>query len=535
MTKAIKEPCPQCRREGKDSSGDNLARYPDGSAHCFSCGYREPAGGVKARVSKLDVSQVKTYEIGHDPARKIPNAVIEMYHIRRQTSGPDVTKVWYPYYDESSNMLGAKGRDVSTKKFMVAGELGGVFGKHACTEKCDKLLVTEGEEDALALKAALLEAGRRYHVVSLPNGASLDATTREDLDFFKRYDHIWVVFDADKPGRKCADEFCDWAGMAAPNVYNVQLDPTVGKDPSDYWRSGKSADLMAAISGTKKYEPEGIVNGKDIDIDSLLIPLEEGYKIPYPKLQDKLHGLRRGEILTVCAGSGIGKSTMTRELAYGLLDQGCRVALVALENTMDEAVKGMLAIDMDVPLTTLKFHPPAKEDLQPHYDKLFKSGNAYFWQHFGRMDSSNLLSKLYYYAKSCQCDFIVLDHLSKVVAASNERDERKAIDNIMDQLAEMVVETGVGLIVVVHLKRVSGQGKSFSRGDEVELTDLRGSAALEQNSWAVVGMERDQQGDDADFSKIRVLKNRTFGFLGVADTLRYDPPTGRLRAYKGEE
>lgn len=37
------EPCPQCRERGEDRSGNNLGRYDDGHAWCFSCGYVEPA------------------------------------------------------------------------------------------------------------------------------------------------------------------------------------------------------------------------------------------------------------------------------------------------------------------------------------------------------------------------------------------------------------------------------------------------------------------------------------------------------------
>lgn len=32
-------PCPKCRERGADRTGDNLATWMDGSAHCFSCGY----------------------------------------------------------------------------------------------------------------------------------------------------------------------------------------------------------------------------------------------------------------------------------------------------------------------------------------------------------------------------------------------------------------------------------------------------------------------------------------------------------------
>lgn len=39
------EACPACQKQGKDNHGDNLARYSDGSATCFSCRYWEPRKG----------------------------------------------------------------------------------------------------------------------------------------------------------------------------------------------------------------------------------------------------------------------------------------------------------------------------------------------------------------------------------------------------------------------------------------------------------------------------------------------------------
>jgi len=36
-------PCPECRKQGKDRSGDNLAVYPDGGTFCFSCGHSTPS------------------------------------------------------------------------------------------------------------------------------------------------------------------------------------------------------------------------------------------------------------------------------------------------------------------------------------------------------------------------------------------------------------------------------------------------------------------------------------------------------------
>jgi twinkle protein len=100
-------------------------------------------------------------------------------------------------------------------------------------------------------------------------------------------------------------------------------------------------------------------------------------------------------------------------------------------------------------------------------------------------------------------------------------------------MTQVVNETGVGILPIIHLKRV--QGKKFNKGDEVELTDLRGSAGAEQMSFNVWALERNQQGETKDLVKIRVLKNRLLGFTGEADTLRYDHDTGRLLLHTIQE
>ena len=46
------EPCPRCRKAGKDRTGDNLAVYDDGHRFCFGCGYYE-SGRVIDRVMGL--------------------------------------------------------------------------------------------------------------------------------------------------------------------------------------------------------------------------------------------------------------------------------------------------------------------------------------------------------------------------------------------------------------------------------------------------------------------------------------------------
>jgi len=124
-----------------------------------------------------------------------------------------------------------------------------------------------------------------------------------------------------------------------------------------------------------------------------------------------------------------------------------------------------------------------------------------------------------------------------LVSSLTEGDERRAIDNIMTRIRSIVEETGAGVILVSHLRRVSGD-RGHENGVIVNLSHLRGSNSIAQLSDCVIALERNQQADDeleSRTTRLRVLKSRYTGDVGVASTLIYDKETGRLSEEKEDE
>jgi len=94
-----------------------------------------------------------------------------------------------------------------------------------------------------------------------------------------------------------------------------------------------------------------------------------------------------------------------------------------------------------------------------------------------------------------------------------------------------------GLILVSHLRRTSGD-KGHENGIEVSLSHLRGSQSIAQLSDCVIALERNQQAEDIDeanTTKLRVLKSRYTGDVGLASSLLYERETGRLREVPKEQ
>ena len=100
----------------------------------------------------------------------------------------------------------------------------------------------------------------------------------------------------------------------------------------------------------------------------------------------------------------------------------------------------------------------------------------------------------------------------------------------MHNFRTLVEETGVGLILVSHLRRIDGN-RGHENGIETGLNHLRGSQSIAQLSDCVISLERNQQSEDpveASTTRVRVLKSRYTGDVGLATHLFYDKDSGRL-------
>ena len=124
-----------------------------------------------------------------------------------------------------------------------------------------------------------------------------------------------------------------------------------------------------------------------------------------------------------------------------------------------------------------------------------------------------------------------------LVSSVAEGDERRNIDNIMTKLRSIVEETGAGMILVSHLRRIEGN-RGHENGVTVGLNHLRGSQSIAQLSDCVIALERNQQADDlieSNTTHLRVLKSRYTGDVGMATHLLYNRDTGRLSEVDVEE
>lgn len=274
------------------------------------------------------------------------------------------------------------------------------------------------------------------------------------------------------------------------------------------------------------YRPDGIVDGRELwDAVSKKI-VNDSIPYPWEGLNALAHGIRKGEIVTLCAGSGIGKSQICKEIAFDLIQREKTIGYIALEENVRRTALGIMGMHLNKPILINPDLVDATEK-RTAFEATVGSGYCYLYDHFGSMDCDNLVNRIRYMVTGCGCDYVFLDHLSIVVSGMENGDERRFIDNTMTKLRSLVEEVKCGLILVSHLRRPDGRG--HEDGGLTSLSQLRGSAGIAQLSDIVFGLERNQQDEDTpDVTKVRVLKNRWSGQTGIATSLEYAHDTGRI-------
>ena len=251
--------------------------------------------------------------------------------------------------------------------------------------------------------------------------------------------------------------------------------------------------------------------------------------------------MRQGELITLTGGTGLGKSSVTRELEHWLItNTNDKVGVIALEEDWRRTVDGILSIEANARLHIDSVRAQySEEEIDNFFNVLYDGHNknrVFVHAHLGMNDVDSVFSKLRFMAMGLECKWIVFDHLHMLLSMTTDGDERRNIDSIMHNFRTLVEETGVGLILVSHLRRIDGN-RGHENGIETGLNHLRGSQSIAQLSDSVISLERNQQSEDpieASTTRVRVLKSRYTGDVGLATHLFYDKDSGRLSELRME-
>lgn len=513
--------CEEC------GSSDANSLYTDGHTHCFSCGFTNfpDQKGQEGRQHIAALTPLKK-EYQELTDRKITRASAEKYGIWRENG-----KTFCPYFNDGKH-ISSKVR-TEDKKFYTEGDIdhAELFGQHLFPAGSAKFItVVEGEFDA---PAAFELMGSRWPVVSVTTGA--DGATKcvaDNFEYLNSFPNIVLVFDKDEakvnertgqiryPGQEAALAVAGMFPLGKVKICTLSQ----AKDANDYlingWREQFNREWWAAPTFT----PTGLKLGREM-WDEINTP-KNFDTVPYPwaALNYMTYGIRLSEVVIITADTGVGKTSVLKEIEYNIRKEkpDSAIGLLHLEETNSDTALGLMSINANLPL-----HLPdvremvTPEDMRKYFDATINTDKLVIYDHFGSNSIQEILNKVRH-MHNLGCKYIILDHLS-IVVSDQSGDERKQLDEISTKLKTLCMELNICVIAVIHTNR-AGQ--------------IRGTAGVEQLANITIRLVREKLSEDPwrrNVTKLIVEKNRFCGRTGPGAYLYYNEFTGRLSELNEEQ
>ena len=518
----MKTSCDAC------GSSDANHIYED-HTHCYKCEkqvwFNTNGGQMNATrdtgfSNPIDgISSLSSYPIS---SRGISLEAVRYFNV---VMDPETKSHYYPY-TKNGKIVAYKERKVP-KQFQTHGDFKNaeLFGQAQATSG-KTLVITEGELDTLAVAQAFLQHYKTiYSVVSIPSASNLKVLL-EQRDWIRTFDKIILFFDNDDAGNTAREKAAKIIGLSKIKVVSYPE-----KDPSEVLISRGYKGIMETIWNATSYSPAGVIIGEQIWDE--FKKRRETESIPYPSclngLNNKLKGLRHGEITLFTSGTGSGKSTVIKEIILDLLSKTeDKIGLISLEESVSDTASKF--ISMSLRQNIYLEDTISETELRTGFTEVFGSERLVLLDHQGSVSDNSLIDKIEYMALM-GCKYLFLDHITIAVSEGTEGLEgNAAIDKVMSDLLKIVKKHNIWLGLISHLRKAMG-GKSFEEGKLASIDDIKGSGSIKQISFDIISFSRNLTAEsDEERSTIyfRVLKSRFTGLTGNAGSAVYSSKTCRL-------
>ncbi len=494
-------------------------------------------------------------------SRHIKGEVAKVYNVRVGL-GPDgkVARHYYPVYDrETGEWRGAKCRTLP-KDFRydhLGWNWGDVmlFGQHILSDACgtgarmDTLLLVGGECDAMAGFQMLLESkkGTKYegqypHVWSPTKGEKALSQIIANKDAIAKFKKIIVCFDNDDTGNELNKQV---ARLFRGKTMKLVL-PSGCKDPNDCLKQGRNAEFVDAWWNPVDPFEGGVLSPISKFREKAKKMPEMGLSWPWDQLNPVTYGIRPYWLGVLGAGTGVGKTTLTKQITFHLAYTHQKpVVVIYLEEQPDKVLRSLAGHLINKDLVS----PPCNDPQDPDYvamrdyteeesnaaiDALCDDGLIMVADLDGRKDVASVMEVLEEAVASGYKHFII-DNLTAFEhkgEGGKNANKVEAIDETMRRLGTFKDEHDVWIYLLSHLSKPAQGRKPFEEGGEVSISDFRGAGSITFWANGVFSAERNTKAEQLDercLLCIRNIKNRDAGYkVGTQVWTHLDMQTGSL-------
>ena len=363
------------------------------------------------------------------------------------------------------------------------------------------LIFTEGEKDALALRAAGFP-----HVLSVANGAGADPrkALMPFMDIIGRFQDVVICGDNDRKGR-FLEMRLKYIFKGRARIAHVPL--SLGKDIADVLMAEGAEGVREVINEAKCDEICNIIRPNDLTqkiIDSLQGKSEQSYSLGFGREFDRhLRLTNRGGLIVATGLPGDGKSDFLIDVAARLiLNEKKRFTFCSME---EPNVENLFADLMHRVLNRADLSNLSAQQYLDEINFLNEYVSCYNI-HKGDPSGPEIVRECDRQWDKFRTDFLIIDNYARLKRDIKEsQNETDFVRDLLAALQDWGIAHGVWVIIVAHPRKID----HLLGEDTVHASDISGSAHWYNLADFVISIRRIYQPDDGiDYKIIDVQKVR---------------------------
>jgi len=244
---------------------------------------------------------------------------------------------------------------------------------------------------------------------------SFQSSTEKDIDRYLK-DMISVVFDAEKKAT---------AGVSS--YYN--------------------------LFDMKNYSQEVLTSGK---------PSQKSIDTPFPSLTERMGGMKPGDLITLAARAGIGKTFMLLQFMIHAANQGKKCLLITTEMSLDQIKNRFISLYGEIKVGKPPKNQLSLEDFSRFMEKVKEAREG---SEIGVIDSgfSMTVEDIEIDILKNKPDFLCIDGFYILRTKNTHRDKFNRIAEIMDTIKGYALKYNIPILVTSQLNRGTGESVSYGK------------------------------------------------------------------------
>lgn len=370
--------------------------------------------------------------------------------------------------------------------------------------KSEVIAIVEGEKDAKNLTRAGIPA-------TCNSGGA--GNFKPDLVPWFTAKRVMILPDNDEPGRKHALKVAKLLSGTVAAIRILELPDLPDKgDVSDFLAAGGTADqIFGLYERAADWTPDwrfstSVPDENDRYIRTIEqcvveaggpenfwdLASHDGVPTPWFRLSRKLGGgLRPGEVYVIGGNQGSGKTSLALQFVITALRKRIGVVMFSMEMMHRDVFQRMAAIEARVDL--LAFRDLQREGRKLHGDyldamrglneslselceyPLLVTTKASVTPDFLLKETARLRNRQ-------RVELVVIDHMQLMATTNNVRGDYEKFTAISRATKHVAMDLKVPVLLVSQTSR----SNSTDKRQELEVSDLRGSGAIEEDAAAVM-------------------------------------------------